>query len=583
MTARAAIAAGLALAAALLAPAAWQDHAAPVPAPLPAPAPAPVPVPVIRAIETTGMAPFALHVHATESVPAAGSLITARLAWDFGDEGAPHNRLVGFNAAHLYRRPGAYTVTLTMTDEAGRSDAARLEVRVTPDQRMPIYVSPAGDDRNRGREPHSAVRSLARAGQLLRHGMAILLQRGATFAVQEGLRVERRDVLIGAWGEGEAPVLRWEGAAETTAAMIHLTPDARRVVIEDLAFESPHPPRRTLVRGVNVAGRNLAVRGCRFRNVSYALRAAEDPVGFLSQDNQAEILGAYYVWGQGSDHSHLGNRVAGSADEHNMRFLAERVLIAGNELTNRAKRTIWCLDGRHVSIVGNRLSHGPLMIGPRPEDEGAWAWALIEGNELEHCPLILRHGSSHVMVTSNLIRWDGGTAIDVWGWSAERRRTCDDVRLVHNTVINLDAAGRCVSIGPATADTLVANNLYFAPALVSGRSGSCNVSILDPEPGSVRLSHNLWAEPVAAGWGEGWNYLGGKPFTAEGFLTPADWARRLQAEGEVYRRFQPGDLDDALAPRFDARVSQAVAGAHADLRGRPRPLRGTVTAGAVER
>ena len=62
-------------------------------------------------------APATVHVHAVGLVAEDPHL--AGYAWDFGDPGGAYNRVSGFNAAHVYDRPGTYTITLTLT-EPGR-------------------------------------------------------------------------------------------------------------------------------------------------------------------------------------------------------------------------------------------------------------------------------------------------------------------------------------------------------------------------------------------------------------------------------------------------------------------------------
>ena len=81
----------------------------------------PAPVPVIEVMADTGQAPFAVHANALGGDVGTGDLLTTRFQWDFGDPGGAYNRLEGFNAAHLYETPGDYTLTLTVTNDAGLS------------------------------------------------------------------------------------------------------------------------------------------------------------------------------------------------------------------------------------------------------------------------------------------------------------------------------------------------------------------------------------------------------------------------------------------------------------------------------
>ena len=73
-----------------------------------------------------------------------GTPLTARYQWDFGDttSGSQFDQLPGFNAAHIYDVPGLYTITLTITNQAGQVGVAQQMIRVTPPPVVPqaIYV-----------------------------------------------------------------------------------------------------------------------------------------------------------------------------------------------------------------------------------------------------------------------------------------------------------------------------------------------------------------------------------------------------------------------------------------------------------
>ena len=63
--------------------------------------------------------PYAVHANALDSIVGFGTLLTARYEWDFGDPLGDYNRLVGWNVAHVYDRPGMYNITLKLTNEKG--------------------------------------------------------------------------------------------------------------------------------------------------------------------------------------------------------------------------------------------------------------------------------------------------------------------------------------------------------------------------------------------------------------------------------------------------------------------------------
>lgn len=544
------------------------------------------PEPVITAIAVEGTAPFTVHVHGLATGLEAGSPLTARYAWDFGDDGADFDRLVGFNAGHVYDAPGAYTVTLTVTDETGAAAAATLAVTVLPDDRPRVHVAADGDDGADGATPATAVRTLARAAQLTTDGTVVLLRRGDVFDTASSVTITDSDVRWGAWGEGPRPVLRWTGGTGYAGIIELYGNDTADVTIEDLVFDSIHAPGAAfnVVNGVYPDGWNVTVRRCHFRNVSYAVNANRSPSGLLTQDNTAEVLGAYFVWGQGTDHVHLGNVVDGSLLQHDMRFNAERVLVAGNTLTNTIKSTVWFQTGAWAYLHGNTLLEGPAQVGPIPQVGPAaarWEWAVFEANHVVHDGLRVFHGAEHVALRNNVVQRTNDTAIEVMGWDETFQRTAADVRVLHNTGVNEGPSGRFLHVGADTVGLRVANNLYCAPALATGSGPVANVYMLDDALGSAEFTGNLWQVPAVTGWGNGWHYLWPYWSNADGYRAEAEWAALAGTDDEMYRLFAAGDLDGDFTPQFDAVLAPA-AGVHDDIDGNPRSLAGLVTPGAVE-
>lgn len=71
----------------------------------------------------SGEVPLTAQFDGTRSVPEPGTRIVKYL-WDFGDGKTGE----GPQPVHVYERPGEYTVTLTVTDDRGRTAQARLTV-----------------------------------------------------------------------------------------------------------------------------------------------------------------------------------------------------------------------------------------------------------------------------------------------------------------------------------------------------------------------------------------------------------------------------------------------------------------------
>ena len=171
----------------------------------------------------------------------------------------------------------------------------------------------------------------------------MLFKRGQRSRFDFSLSVPYQDVLIGAYGTGDRPVI-WRVEGRSASARSALYNQSNQVTIQDLAFDSPYTPpgrrrgqdrrrRRSTARDVNIT-----VRGCEFRNLDNAINASGDPRGLLVQDNTAPLatgLRNYFVWSEGSDQVFLGNTVANSTREHNVRSSGtNRMLVAYNDLTN---------------------------------------------------------------------------------------------------------------------------------------------------------------------------------------------------------------------------------------------------------
>ncbi len=532
------------------------------------------PSPVITAMATRGQAPFAVHVHALNTTLNAGDQSTARYEWTFGDPSGRYNALVGWNAAHIYDVPGTYTVSLKVTNQNREVATRTLQVIIDPPVRTAIYISPSGSDTNSGTSPGAPLRTLDRAQDFMGDNKAFHLQRGATFN-GSGLSTGNQNVLISAYGSGADPVIRFQSSTPYTK-IIQVKDAARNVVIENITFDSIFTPSNTIVRGMEVRGTNVTVRNCRFLKVSDAINTGGGGAfGLLTQDNICAAIGSYYIWIQGSDHTHLGNVVAESVDEHNMRLGgASRVLIAYNDLTNADKSSIWCMLGDHCSIVGNKLRQGRLITGPNHAvvySNERFRHVVAEGNEFFEAKVIMYDGSENITLRNNVMHESGLEAISIWGASASRGRTTRNIAVHNNTVINNSSGyGRFLGLGDGAENVSILNNIYAAPYLNGSNGG--NVIVDDASLSGHISRNNVWANPQT---GSRWHGLNGASLSATA------WNTLAQTSFETHRTFLPGDLAAGFLPTFNAAVGTPVAGVMVDFHGEPRPASGPWIVGAV--
>jgi hypothetical protein len=534
------------------------------------------PTAVISAMATTGQAPFTVHVHGLNSSLGVGTKLTARYEWDFGDSNAAYNALVGWNAAHTFQQPGSYTVKLKITNQAGEHHTSTMQVNVSASNRTKIYVSPSGSDSNNGLSTSAPIKTVAKAATMLWNNKEILFQRNGTYGMASALTITQQNVLIGAYGSGSNPKLNYTVNAQY-AKMINLGSSAKDVMIENIQFDSPFTPNNLIVRGIHPHGNNITVRNCHFGNVSYAMNTdGEGVYGFLTQANTTGVIGAYFIWGNGSDHTHLGNTVGGSVDEHNIRYgNVSRSLIAYNDLTNTAKSTIWLMLGDHCYVANNKLKEGRFITGPNfatstPSER--FLWVVFENNHIINEGVILYSGAENIMFRNNVIKYDGGEVFSIWGYYAQWNRTCKNISIFNNTAFNeSNQYGRFVKMGTDAENIVVANNLYCATNL-NATNGAANIRI-DDDLNTHTFYNNLWAVP---GNGNHPHHL------SSGGVTATQWANMWQTQDGAYRDFGPTDLNAAFVPQFDAETGVNINAVKYDYYGNPRPSSGAWTVGAVE-
>ncbi|HUW82303.1 MAG TPA: PKD domain-containing protein, partial [Phycisphaerae bacterium] len=153
------------------------------------------------ASRTSGVATLAVFFDAVDAAsgvvqPADGNHANVYYRWDFGDPGSgtwstsgrSRNQATGYVAAHVYERPGSYTVTLTVTESAGATYQYEQQIEVQSFGGTTYYVSSSsGSDANDGRSPSRPLRTLDAAMSRLGTNRRILLKRGDTWRVASGI------------------------------------------------------------------------------------------------------------------------------------------------------------------------------------------------------------------------------------------------------------------------------------------------------------------------------------------------------------------------------------------------------------
>ncbi len=516
------------------------------------------PNPIIKTLYygTSGMAPYVLHAHALDSELGAGDVLTATYEWDFGDPNGKYNKLKGWNAAHLYENSGTYTLTLKITNEAGKSKVVTKTIDIQPNTRKKIYVSNSGNDNNNGASEGSPVRTLSKAFFLVKDSNEVLLKREETFDVSSTLRIPYKNVVIGAYGTGSKPIVRWSGGDnQYIFSMSGLY--TRNLIFENIIFDSVSSSN--IPNGFQPAGINIAIKDSEFRRLSYGINAENDPNGLLLQDNTATLiksdngggLWCYFSWLEGNDLVVLGNKVVygvpinpyHGAGCHVLRTSGtsggfSRLLVANNDFTNYGRNAIRIEKGSYAYLNNNKIlgalrsdngdSTGAVMFGPLGDGDGKqdpdWAnartkYVVFEGNDVTTGYARVKHGAENIMIKNNVIRAPdsnpvGGTSgniITIVGYDSGYGRTVSNVIVRNNVGITKDWKGEFFRLENKASEITLLNNLYIAPDLGSAGSWSTAAAYVYSLIGMnsfTKVDNNTWPDINPSSNIEKINYAG---------------------------------------------------------------------------
>jgi hypothetical protein len=489
-----------------------------------------------------------IHVHALNSKLSSGTVLTNTFEWDFGDKGSKYNTLRGWNAAHMYSRAGTYTITLTITNPAGQQTVTKMNVTVAESSRKVIYVSNSGSDTNSGLSQNQSVRTFAKAVSMLTDNTEILFRRGDTFDVptNAGINTGASNVVIGAYGVGDRPVLKVSGERQSRS-IFYINKGARDFTIRDLTFDSiwnKDTDSHGMPTAVSPAGKNITVAGNQFLNLGGALNLNGQPNGVLVQDNVAPLntgIRTYFMWNEGKDIVVLGNTVANSTREHIVRSTRfERINLQYNDFTNRdlrhtgdqwdtAKGAIVNQRGAYSYMANNKV-RGPFGIGPLGDAPGydktdRTSWVVAENNHLLGGTMFLNHGAENVMVRGNVNTRETGVAFEVQGYSTLYERGVVNVTFLHNTVVASGDWGNFLRLTGSAKDLRLVGNVYSAPNIKPGQGGTAGIYAATRDLSSfVQIDRNVWPSPIYIhAWAEGGiNYVGSS-YTSSGYMTPGQW------------------------------------------------------------
>jgi hypothetical protein len=389
--------------------------------------PAPTPTNNIPIIASSGMAPFTVHVNATEyggsayfspnavvspGVPlTSGTVLTNRYEWLFLENDAvtpngAYPSIRGFNAAHRFTAAGTYKVRLMITQENGVIIDRVQTITVAADTRKAIYVdAQSGSDLTGTGTQSTPFRTIsAGVNHISAENQKVLVARvnnGAFYDVNGTNTLRFRNTLLepytpsGRAGVATRPIFRWN-VSKQGRPFFSVTADD--VVIQNFCFDVN--PRDTALSDTYPM---FVQTGQSIKNFTlYNIHAysgsgiiiqptINPPNGVLAQDCTSEDRGlsSYGFYCQGANWSIIGCSIL-NVRSHCIRIAGVDGFLTWANTLRRENRpepgstgprgTITDHGGRYHYHTRNDFSNG--FVGLGPLDGGAGLEPAVRDSRL---------------------------------------------------------------------------------------------------------------------------------------------------------------------------------------------------------
>jgi hypothetical protein len=286
-----------------------------------------------------------------------------------------------------------------------------------------FYVSPKGSDRNHGRSPKRAWRTIARVDRAhLRPGDRVLFQGGATFTDETltppASGTSGHPIVFGSYGPGRATLAHRDGAVWfsgrkylTFTQLVLTTRNANGVIFAGSSRASTHITlEHSVLRDSNYSAINQPNRG---------------DSAWTIEDNVIEHVGDSGLILNGSGDVVSGNTIrdvgwnpALDYGKHGIYAKGPRLTVEDNTITGFPNGSGISLRSRDALVTGNRISSGAIGISFYREDSSAGTSQLVD-NHIGPVSVTGFYyssgGGERFVVQRNTFTMDGGTALDLEG------------------------------------------------------------------------------------------------------------------------------------------------------------------------
>jgi PKD repeat protein len=511
-----------------------------------------------------------VNVKATNSNYGSGSDIADKIQWNFGDPSGQYNTMNGFNAAHAYATAGTYTITLTITTPDGHVGVTTQTVTIAADNRPTVTIA---------------------SGQALptfQSNTRYLFQAGGTWNWSGKTLVDLsglQHVFIGSYGSGAQPTFFYNGP-QGTPDTITMSSSSTGIVVDGISFDSSYSNNSgnaALPTAASPNGNDIAFLNDTFGNLGDDLNLNASPNNVLIENCNSpgtNTLSGYFAWIQGSELVFVGNHVANSTGQADMRIggppatdvVIEDSTLAKTDLQgNGYKNCISVQDSQYVTIYGNDLTNGPVQLGPIGVGNTASQStqdAVVDSNTFHNSQITISPQTLHSMVRNNVLFSDNSSAYSTtiyvnstqgggYNWQV------NGVWILNNTADSTATDGTFLQIQNGESKNLVFdNNLWIDPNLEMGDNQSAFINdgnndwssfsqIKDNVFGTFK-SENSWFQG-------GMFYDLASPGQFGGWENMASFESAAGASGDVYENVSLGATYSINTNGFTAGSSLALA------------------------
>ena len=502
-----------------------------------------VPAAMLAASRIEGFAPLTVFFGAVDGAsgviqPPDGEFDHLNYDWDFGDPDAGHwtldgksrNHATGFVAGHVFRVPGVYTVGLIVTDDQGQLSAYSQQITVLDIDNDPgwttYYVATDGSDDDDGSTPETSFATFNHAMNQVAANTRILLRRGDSWTATTGWINSNGPGLIGAYGSGDRPVLRFSGGRGIQFGWSSDNQDWR---IVGLRLEGDGTGEAIFAEGTRLSQLLVWDLDIESWRAGIVLSANCDDLdqNVIAASTIEDIIGAWTIYMGGTRSFVQGNFLdkKDTSSSHTFRNHCAHGFSASHNYFAPAHHSGMKLHGpndgtdtfysRDIVITDNTFEGSNWTVNLGPENS-------TSDQRIRN----VRYERNTHLRTSNT-----GVSLMVWG---------RDITVRNNIFINNIGGSYAAvlierrGIEPPPEGTRVYHNTFFAE---QGSSGFTPVTIR-PEVSETRVFNNLLAPSAGS-------------FVLDGTGTGLELGANLATETPDF--FNPGVRDLRLGPSSSAR------------------------------